>query len=58
MTVYENDCVGCEVCYRCGAKKTPHIICDECNEEKNAIYDYEGEELCIDCIEQRLRRIK
>lgn len=56
MTTYENDCVGCDVCYHCGAKKTKHIICDDCGEEK-PIYDYEGEELCIDCIEQRLRRI-
>lgn len=33
MIKYENDCVGCERCYNCGAKETPHYYCDECGEE-------------------------
>lgn len=33
MINYENDCVGCDYCYNCGAKETPHYYCDECGEE-------------------------
>lgn len=33
MIKYENDCVGCERCYNCGAKETLHYYCDECGDE-------------------------
>lgn len=60
MTWWENECVSCAVpCYPCMGLACPnrnvkHIACDDCKDEDKTIYEYEGEELCIDCIKSRL----
>lgn len=59
--VYEDECVGCpkEIgCFgmACPNKRVPHHYCDECDSEEQ-LYHYDGEELCIDCIEKRLDRV-
>lgn len=56
MKQYENDCVGCEVCVGCGRKRTLHIYCDKCGAE-DTIYYFDDEELCIDCIEDKLEKV-
>lgn len=59
MISYENECVGCATesypCLgaACSNRNVPHFYCDECGEE-STLYEYDGEELCIDCIEKRL----
>lgn len=63
MIKYENECVGCSTgsypCRpdHCKYSKVPHFYCDECGEEFDYLYEYEFEQLCIDCIKQRLTKI-
>lgn len=62
MIRYENDCCGCAApgypCMgeSCPMRQSPHYYCDECGAEKD-LYDYDGEELCADCIVGRLRKV-
>lgn len=61
MKRVENDCVGCPpemgcLGSTCPYKNAIHYYCDKCKEEK-PLYKYEGEELCIDCIEERLEKV-
>ena len=57
-TVYEDDCVGCDYCINCGKKHAKYYICDECKEYVDDLYEYDGEELCIDCVKERLPRVE
>lgn len=55
MIRYEDDCVNCEVCRNCGAKKrTPRIYCDECGVRlysDDTVYMLPGKpHLCADCL--------
>ena len=61
MIKYENECVGCPVEMGCIGSlcphfKVPHYYCDECDEETE-LYEFEGEELCIECIKGRLDKV-
>lgn len=62
MIKYENDCCGCAApaypCMGdlCPLRQNPHYCCDECGEEQD-IYEYDGEELCLDCIKTKLKKI-
>ena len=52
MISYENECVDCGkpcVSY-CRYKNVPHFYCDKCDEESSVLYDYEGDQLCADCL--------
>ena len=63
MIIYENDCCGCATgAYPClgdsySLRHAAHYYCDECGWE-TSIYEFDEQELCIRCIEQRLRKIK
>lgn len=53
-----NECCDCAVpgypcSSTCPLKAVIHYYCDECKEETK-LYEYEGKELCIDCIEKML----
>lgn len=62
MIRYENQCCDCAVpLYPCRGSSCPlrHVKiyeCDECGEEVDAgeLYDFDGEELCIECVKERL----
>lgn len=55
MVKYENECVGCDVCYHCGAKRVAHYYCDDCGKELDDDYRESGSEiLCDDCWYERL----
>lgn len=64
MVRIENDCGGCAVsAYPCLGDSCPlrhskHYYCDDCGDEVETLYRFEGEELCIDCIEKRLERVE
>lgn len=63
MITYTNECVGCPPELRCMGTSCPnrnvkHYICDKCKCEVEELYDYEGEELCLECIEDSLIRIE
>lgn len=56
MIAFTNECVGCPPELGCMGSSCPnrnvkHYICDNCKCEVEDLYDYEGEELCLDCIE-------
>lgn len=63
MKTYENECCGCDVpaypCIgeSCPLRKVPRWYCDECGDECQ-LYEYDGEELCIECIENRLEKVE
>lgn len=59
MVRIENDCVGCQMpCLgnSCQYRNVKHYYCDECGEEKQ-LYEFEYQELCLDCIESRLNKV-
>lgn len=61
MLKYENDCVNCGLHCVGGAckyyDKVPHYYCDKCGEEAT-LYHFDGEELCMDCINDQLEVIE
>ena len=60
MTTYENQCAGCGLpCLFEGCRhyRVPVLICDGCGEEKDALYEFDGGELCLDCVAKRLTRV-
>lgn len=61
MVRTESDCVDCGL--PCIYESCPHYKvvvyeCDDCGHEVYKLYYYDGQELCIDCIEKRLERVK
>lgn len=62
MIEYENRCVGCSDGLRCQGSICPNrnvkvYVCDACDEDAT-LYEFEGEQLCIDCIKERLERVR
>lgn len=65
MIYYSNDCYGCATeSYPCLGESCPvahtkHYVCDYCKEEldEGELYWYEGEQLCIDCVRNRLEQV-
>lgn len=62
MIKYEDECVGCPAelgCLgsSCPNKNVKHFYCDECKDEVDDLYYFDGEELCINCIERRLEKV-
>lgn len=56
MKRIENDCVDCGLpCLGngCPYRNVPHYYCDECGNEET-LYYYDGQELCVECIKERL----
>lgn len=56
----EDNCVGCpRGCINCGRKHQAVCIriCDRCKEEVDTLYNYDGEELCLDCIKNDLDEV-
>lgn len=60
MVEVRNDCVGCpQGCINCGRKYDYKVlVCDNCNSEEEELYDYEGEQLCAECVLDRIPRIR
>lgn len=59
MKELENRCVSCGLpCLgeQCCMRNVVVYTCDQCGEETQ-LYDFDGQELCIDCIEERLTKI-
>lgn len=63
MKRIENECVGCKsmglpcIGYGCPNRRVTRYYCDKCGEEAD-LYYFDGEELCIDCIEERLEKVE
>lgn len=62
MVRYEDECVGCTdlglycIGRACGNRNVPHFYCDKCGDE-DELYEFEGEQLCISCIESKLPKV-
>lgn len=59
MVRYENECVDCGLpCIgsACPYRRVPHYYCDKCKDETD-IYEFDGKELCINCIEKKLDKV-
>ena len=55
-----NECVDCGMPCKgdsCPHRKVTRYFCDRCKEE-TTLYHYEGEELCIECIEKALEVVE
>lgn len=63
MRKTESECVGCSIhglpCLgsACPNNEVTRFYCDECGEEED-LYEFDGEELCISCIKERLTRVE
>lgn len=59
MIRYFDECLGCAVpaypCMgdSCPNRHVPHYYCNDCGNETK-LYEFEGEQLCIKCVENRL----
>lgn len=61
MKKTESDCVGCGLpCLytACPYYEVTVFYCDDCGEECENLYEFDDEELCIDCIEKRLKKVE
>lgn len=59
MIKKENECVDCGLpCLgsSCPNRNVIRIYCDKCGDE-GKIYHYDGEHLCISCIEETLEEV-
>lgn len=56
MKILENHCVCCDLpCINCGRRNVEVIYCDDCeNSECEAMFNYNGRELCYDCVKKAI----
>lgn len=53
MRVTENHCVDCpQGCIDCGRKNVTVTVCDCCKSHSDMLYNYDGKEICRECIEE------
>ena len=50
MIDYEDNCVCCDRCVECGRKRQLVMYCDRCECVTEELYEYEGEQLCGECL--------
>lgn len=53
MKYYVNDCVSCDlpcIYESCPYYNALHFRCDKCGEEDVKLYDYNGWEICEECL--------
>ena len=61
MVKYEDECVHCAdrcIGSSCPNRNVKHLYCDECKEEVEELYDYDGTELCEKCMLKKFEVIK
>lgn len=61
MKSIENECVNCGLpClgYRCPNRNVVRYYCDDCKQEVQQLYRYNGVELCLDCIIDTLEKVE
>ena len=62
MVKYENECVGCPPEMGCLGDSCPnrnvmHLYCDKFQDDVEVLYDYDGEELCEECLLDSFEKI-
>lgn len=62
--VYENECCDCAVpaypCLgsACSNRHVPHLYCDKCKEEVEALYETENGQLCAKCVMEGYEKVR
>lgn len=61
MIITENECVDCRL--PCLYESCPYwavtrLYCDECENEEYPLYWWDGQQLCLDCIEEKLEKVE
>lgn len=55
MRKIEDNCVCCDLpCINCGRRHEEVLYCDNCKENSETLYEYWGNELCQDCLMERI----
>ena len=63
MHKVENECVGCtDLGLPCQGSSCPnrHVLryyCDKCGDETEELYEFEGQELCEDCLLKEVPKV-
>ena len=60
MIKTENECVGCPQgmgCVHCSYSRVIHLICDNCDNEAEKLYDTDDGQLCEDCLKEMFTEI-
>lgn len=58
MTYIDSDCVNCDlpcIYNACPYYEVTRYQCDDCGEMDITLYEFDGDELCIECVKKRLR---
>lgn len=53
MRYYESGCFSCDlpcIYESCPYYRVEYFVCDFCKEENVKLYDYNGYEICVDCL--------
>ena len=53
MIYYTNECVNCGlpcIFKACPYYEVKHFKCDRCGDEDITLYNYDGEQICKDCL--------
>ena len=64
MITYEDECCGCATeSYPCLGSACPyrnvlHLYCDKCKEDVDDLYEWDDEQVCIDCIVKSLKKVE
>lgn len=64
MVMIKSECCDCATgAYPCIGKYCPLqnqkvYICDKCKEEVDELYELDGQQLCIDCIKETLKKVE
>ncbi len=62
MVRYENRCCECSAalypCNHCGLEHTPVLICDNCGQEVEDLYEYDLGEWCEECIIKNYSKVE
>ena len=64
MITYEDECCGCATeSYPCMGSACPnrnvkHLYCAKCDEEVDDLYEWDDEQVCVDCIVKSLKKVE
>ena len=63
MITYEDECVGCPTemgCMgsACPNRNVPHLYCDQCEQEVDDLYEWDGKQVCTDRIVKSLKKVE
>lgn len=63
MVKYEGECCGCATeAYPCLGNRCPninvkHLYCDDCKEEVEELYEFDGVQFCKECLLKQFEKI-